>query len=159
MWNVKDLPQIKYILQIKFSIYYSGIVSLQFIFIFPLIPAKVVRFKFQQSMLSKVVSEELLYFLVSDHTMLGLLTRTSKTFSFKTIKTESTCKHIFMFLYRKRNILFMFQRICPSYICRRMNVALTRAKNHLVIVGNKRNLNRNRLWSKVLGHCSGMYYF
>ena len=44
-----------------------------------------------------------------------------------------------------------------SIIFRRMNVALTRAKNHLVIVGNKSNLNGNRLWSKVIGHCSGMY--
>ena len=38
---------------------------------------------------------------------------------------------------------------------RRMNVALTRAKNHLFIVGSKRNLSGNRLWSQVIGHCAG----
>ncbi|KAL4240490.1 Protein zgrf1 [Mactra antiquata] len=36
---------------------------------------------------------------------------------------------------------------------KRTNVALTRAKYHLLIVGNVNNLTRNLLWSKVLSHC------
>lgn len=36
---------------------------------------------------------------------------------------------------------------------KRTNVALTRAKHHLLIVGNLNNLSRNVLWSKVIQHC------
>ncbi|XP_041364413.1 uncharacterized protein LOC121379827 [Gigantopelta aegis] len=36
---------------------------------------------------------------------------------------------------------------------KRMNVALTRARHHLLIVGNLKNLSRNSLWAKVLQHC------
>ncbi|KFP90414.1 Uncharacterized protein C4orf21, partial [Apaloderma vittatum] len=38
---------------------------------------------------------------------------------------------------------------------KRMNVALTRAKRHLLIVGNLDCLSRNRLWGKVIHHCKG----
>ncbi|NXC47708.1 ZGRF1 protein, partial [Penelope pileata] len=38
---------------------------------------------------------------------------------------------------------------------RRMNVALTRAKRHLLIVGNLACLSKNRLWEKVIHHCQG----
>uniref|UniRef100_A0A8B9FSG2 DNA2/NAM7 helicase-like C-terminal domain-containing protein n=1 Tax=Amazona collaria TaxID=241587 RepID=A0A8B9FSG2_9PSIT len=35
----------------------------------------------------------------------------------------------------------------------RMNVALTRARRHLLIVGNLPFLSRNRLWGRVIQHC------
>ncbi|KAI8819487.1 AAA domain-containing protein [Fimicolochytrium jonesii] len=35
---------------------------------------------------------------------------------------------------------------------RRVNVALTRAKRHLFIFGNKTLLSRDKLWGKVLAH-------
>ncbi|NXT53270.1 ZGRF1 protein, partial [Pluvianellus socialis] len=38
---------------------------------------------------------------------------------------------------------------------RRMNVALTRAKRHLLIVGNLACLSKNRLWGRVIRHCEG----
>ncbi|KFZ58067.1 Uncharacterized protein C4orf21, partial [Antrostomus carolinensis] len=38
---------------------------------------------------------------------------------------------------------------------RRMNVALTRAKRHLLIVGNLACLSRNRLWGRVIHRCQG----
>ncbi|NXJ97954.1 ZGRF1 protein, partial [Corythaixoides concolor] len=38
---------------------------------------------------------------------------------------------------------------------KRMNVALTRAKRHLLIVGNLACLSRNRLWGRVIHHCKG----
>ncbi|XP_069711214.1 5'-3' DNA helicase ZGRF1 isoform X2 [Phaenicophaeus curvirostris] len=38
---------------------------------------------------------------------------------------------------------------------KRMNVALTRAKRHLLIVGNLACLSRNRLWGRVIQHCKG----
>nr|XP_026648339.1 protein ZGRF1 isoform X2 [Zonotrichia albicollis] len=38
---------------------------------------------------------------------------------------------------------------------RRMNVALTRAKRHLLIVGSLPCLSRNRLWGRVIHHCRG----
>lgn len=38
---------------------------------------------------------------------------------------------------------------------RRMNVALTRAKRHLLIVGHLGCLSRNRLWGRVIQHCKG----
>ncbi|KAM6071977.1 5'-3' DNA helicase ZGRF1 isoform 2-T2 [Theristicus caerulescens] len=38
---------------------------------------------------------------------------------------------------------------------KRMNVALTRAKRHLLIVGNLACLSRNRLWGRVVQHCKG----
>ncbi|NXT99259.1 ZGRF1 protein, partial [Buphagus erythrorhynchus] len=38
---------------------------------------------------------------------------------------------------------------------RRMNVALTRAKRHLLIVGSLPCLSRNRLWGRVIHHCKG----
>ncbi|KFQ64210.1 Uncharacterized protein C4orf21, partial [Phaethon lepturus] len=38
---------------------------------------------------------------------------------------------------------------------KRMNVALTRAKRHLLIVGNLACLSKNRLWGKVIHHCKG----
>ncbi|XP_071411525.1 5'-3' DNA helicase ZGRF1 [Pithys albifrons albifrons] len=38
---------------------------------------------------------------------------------------------------------------------RRMNVALTRARRHLLIVGNLPCLSRNRLWGRVIHHCKG----
>ncbi|XP_053920262.1 protein ZGRF1 isoform X3 [Cuculus canorus] len=38
---------------------------------------------------------------------------------------------------------------------KRMNVALTRAKRHLLIVGNLACLSRNRLWGGVIQHCKG----
>ncbi|NXX44100.1 ZGRF1 protein, partial [Tricholaema leucomelas] len=38
---------------------------------------------------------------------------------------------------------------------RRMNVALTRAKRHLLIVGHLACLSRNRLWGRVIQHCKG----
>ncbi|KAM6206407.1 5'-3' DNA helicase ZGRF1 [Sarcoramphus papa] len=38
---------------------------------------------------------------------------------------------------------------------KRMNVALTRAKRHLLIVGNLACLSRNRLWGQVIHHCKG----
>ncbi|NXG74259.1 ZGRF1 protein, partial [Baryphthengus martii] len=38
---------------------------------------------------------------------------------------------------------------------KRMNVALTRAKRHLLIVGNLACLSRNRLWGRVIRHCKG----
>uniref|UniRef100_A0A663MJW4 5'-3' DNA helicase ZGRF1 n=2 Tax=Athene cunicularia TaxID=194338 RepID=A0A663MJW4_ATHCN len=39
---------------------------------------------------------------------------------------------------------------------KRMNVALTRAKRHLLIVGNLACLSRNRLWGRVIHHCKGL---
>ncbi|XP_040411898.1 protein ZGRF1 isoform X1 [Cygnus olor] len=36
---------------------------------------------------------------------------------------------------------------------KRMNVALTRAKRHLLIVGNLACLSKNRLWGRVIHHC------
>ncbi|XP_028513457.1 protein ZGRF1 [Exaiptasia diaphana] len=38
---------------------------------------------------------------------------------------------------------------------RRTNVALTRAKRHLLIVGNQRMLSSNKMWSNVIQHCKG----
>ncbi|XP_027758978.1 protein ZGRF1 isoform X2 [Empidonax traillii] len=38
---------------------------------------------------------------------------------------------------------------------KRMNVALTRAKRHLLIVGNLTCLSRNKLWGRVIHHCKG----
>ncbi|XP_051896750.1 protein ZGRF1-like [Pristis pectinata] len=38
---------------------------------------------------------------------------------------------------------------------KRMNVALTRGKRHLLIVGNLTCLRNNRLWGKVIHHCEG----
>ncbi|NXN98392.1 ZGRF1 protein, partial [Rhinopomastus cyanomelas] len=38
---------------------------------------------------------------------------------------------------------------------KRMNVALTRAKRHLLIVGHLACLSRNRLWGRVIQHCQG----
>ncbi|NXD69120.1 ZGRF1 protein, partial [Eolophus roseicapillus] len=38
---------------------------------------------------------------------------------------------------------------------KRMNVALTRARRHLLIVGNLPCLSRNRLWGRVIHHCKG----
>ncbi|NXN10607.1 ZGRF1 protein, partial [Indicator maculatus] len=38
---------------------------------------------------------------------------------------------------------------------RRMNVALTRAKRHLLILGHLACLSRNRLWGRVIHHCKG----
>ncbi|KAM6270227.1 5'-3' DNA helicase ZGRF1 isoform 2-T3 [Porphyrio hochstetteri] len=37
----------------------------------------------------------------------------------------------------------------------RMNVALTRAKRHLLIVGSLACLSKNRLWGRVIHHCKG----
>ncbi|XP_061299588.1 protein ZGRF1 [Pezoporus flaviventris] len=36
---------------------------------------------------------------------------------------------------------------------KRMNVALTRARRHLLIIGNLPCLSRNRLWGRVIHHC------
>ncbi|XP_068009925.1 5'-3' DNA helicase ZGRF1 [Melanerpes formicivorus] len=38
---------------------------------------------------------------------------------------------------------------------RRMNVALTRAKRHLLILGHLACLSKNRLWGRVIHHCKG----
>ncbi|XP_041252764.1 protein ZGRF1 [Onychostruthus taczanowskii] len=38
---------------------------------------------------------------------------------------------------------------------KRMNVALTRARRHLLIVGSLPCLSRNRLWGRVIHHCRG----
>ncbi|KAM4781530.1 5'-3' DNA helicase ZGRF1 isoform 2-T3 [Cyanocitta cristata] len=38
---------------------------------------------------------------------------------------------------------------------KRMNVALTRAKRHLLIVGSLACLSRNKLWGRVIHHCKG----
>ncbi|XP_032110606.1 protein ZGRF1 isoform X7 [Sapajus apella] len=38
---------------------------------------------------------------------------------------------------------------------KRMNVALTRGKRHLLIVGNLACLRKNRLWGRVIQHCEG----
>ncbi|XP_068797922.1 5'-3' DNA helicase ZGRF1 isoform X7 [Struthio camelus] len=38
---------------------------------------------------------------------------------------------------------------------KRMNVALTRAKRHLLIVGNLACLSKNKLWGRVIHHCKG----
>ncbi|XP_063192691.1 5'-3' DNA helicase ZGRF1 [Chroicocephalus ridibundus] len=38
---------------------------------------------------------------------------------------------------------------------KRMNVALTRAKRHLLIVGNLACLSKNRLWGRVIHRCKG----
>uniref|UniRef100_A0A8D0HQG0 5'-3' DNA helicase ZGRF1 n=1 Tax=Sphenodon punctatus TaxID=8508 RepID=A0A8D0HQG0_SPHPU len=38
---------------------------------------------------------------------------------------------------------------------KRMNVALTRGKRHLLIVGNLTCLRRNKLWGSVISHCAG----
>lgn len=38
---------------------------------------------------------------------------------------------------------------------KRMNVALTRGRRHLLIVGNLACLRRNRLWGRVIEHCEG----
>ncbi|XP_074849521.1 5'-3' DNA helicase ZGRF1 [Carettochelys insculpta] len=38
---------------------------------------------------------------------------------------------------------------------RRMNVALTRGKRHLLIVGNLACLSKNKLWGHVIHHCEG----
>ncbi|KAM6120158.1 LOW QUALITY PROTEIN: 5'-3' DNA helicase ZGRF1 [Pterocles gutturalis] len=42
-----------------------------------------------------------------------------------------------------------------GFIDKRMNVALTRAKRHLLIVGNLACLSKNRLWGRVIHHCKG----
>ena len=36
-----------------------------------------------------------------------------------------------------------------------MNVALSRAKHHLFIIGHQRNLAKNAIWQKLLQHCAG----
>uniref|UniRef100_A0A8I5NMN5 5'-3' DNA helicase ZGRF1 n=2 Tax=Papio anubis TaxID=9555 RepID=A0A8I5NMN5_PAPAN len=38
---------------------------------------------------------------------------------------------------------------------KRMNVALTRGKRHLLIVGHLACLRKNRLWGRVIQHCEG----
>uniref|UniRef100_A0A8C5L682 5'-3' DNA helicase ZGRF1 n=1 Tax=Jaculus jaculus TaxID=51337 RepID=A0A8C5L682_JACJA len=38
---------------------------------------------------------------------------------------------------------------------KRMNVALTRGRRHLLIVGNLVCLRKNRLWGRVIQHCEG----
>nr|XP_042715838.1 protein ZGRF1 [Chrysemys picta bellii] len=38
---------------------------------------------------------------------------------------------------------------------KRMNVALTRGKRHLLIVGNLACLSQNKLWGRVIHHCEG----
>nr|XP_032625623.1 protein ZGRF1 isoform X2 [Chelonoidis abingdonii] len=38
---------------------------------------------------------------------------------------------------------------------KRMNVALTRGKRHLLIVGNLACLSKNKLWGRVIHHCEG----
>ncbi|KAJ6668811.1 hypothetical protein lerEdw1_012295 [Lerista edwardsae] len=38
---------------------------------------------------------------------------------------------------------------------KRVNVALTRGKRHLLIVGNLNCLRKNKLWEKVIQHCAG----
>ncbi|XP_064441045.1 5'-3' DNA helicase ZGRF1 isoform X5 [Mirounga angustirostris] len=38
---------------------------------------------------------------------------------------------------------------------KRMNVALTRGRRHLLIVGNLSCLRKNRLWGRVIQHCEG----
>lgn len=38
---------------------------------------------------------------------------------------------------------------------KRMNVALTRGRRHLLIVGNLACLRENRLWGHVIQHCEG----
>nr|XP_014353426.1 PREDICTED: protein ZGRF1 [Latimeria chalumnae] len=38
---------------------------------------------------------------------------------------------------------------------KRMNVALTRGRRHLLIVGNLACLRKNKLWGKVIHHCEG----
>ncbi|NXG65631.1 ZGRF1 protein, partial [Hemiprocne comata] len=40
---------------------------------------------------------------------------------------------------------------------KRVNVALTRAKRHLLIVGNLPCLSKNRLWGRVIHHCKGRW--
>lgn len=40
----------------------------------------------------------------------------------------------------------------------RVNVALTRAKRHLIILGNRNVFSMNELWSKVLWDCQGNFY-
>lgn len=45
---------------------------------------------------------------------------------------------------------------------KRMNVALTRSRRHLLIVGSLSCLRKNRLWERVIQHCEGkikMYLF
>lgn len=45
---------------------------------------------------------------------------------------------------------------------KRMNVALTRGRRHLLIVGSLSCLRKNRLWGRVIQHCEGkikMYLF
>lgn len=39
---------------------------------------------------------------------------------------------------------------------KRMNVALTRGKRHLLIVGNLACLRKNKLWEQVIHHCESM---
>lgn len=41
----------------------------------------------------------------------------------------------------------------------RINVALTRAKRHLIVLGNKSLFSMNELWSKVLWDCQGTCSF
>lgn len=38
---------------------------------------------------------------------------------------------------------------------KRMNVALTRGRRHLLIVGNLACLRKNHLWGRVIQHCEG----
>nr|XP_034967890.1 LOW QUALITY PROTEIN: protein ZGRF1 [Zootoca vivipara] len=38
---------------------------------------------------------------------------------------------------------------------KRVNVALTRGKRHLLIVGNQNCLSKNKLWSCIIQHCAG----
>lgn len=38
---------------------------------------------------------------------------------------------------------------------KRVNVALTRGKRHLLIVGNLNCLRKNKLWGSVIQHCTG----
>lgn len=38
---------------------------------------------------------------------------------------------------------------------KRMNVALTRGRRHLLIVGSLSCLRKNRLWGRVIQHCEG----
>ena len=63
-------------------------------------------------------------------------------------KSANVKKKKFLKILKYESATFLF--------IRRMNVALTRARHHLLIVGNLKNLSRNSLWAKVLQHCEGL---
>jgi len=44
--------------------------------------------------------------------------------------------------------------LCHHYY-RRVNVALTRAKRHLLIVGNRQMLQTNQVWGRIINYCNG----